>query len=82
MKKALVSVGYHTYVLDTQDALRLLEIMCNAEIYEEKWRKDEDGGALHYVYPQDSSEGIRQLRVIPDALYKMAKLAGKPEKGA
>lgn len=81
MKKALVRVGYTTYVIDTQKALALLELLADAELYEEKWRKQEEGGTTFHIFPQESNEGIRELKVIPTAFYHMAKMAGKPERG-
>ena len=82
MKKAIVRVGYNDFVLDTQKALALLELLAEAEIYEEKWRKAEEGGTTHHVYPQDTDASIRQLKVVPTAFYHMAKMAGKPEKAS
>jgi len=82
MKKAIVQVGYTQFLLDTQKALTLLELLAEAELYEEKWRKKEEGGTTYHVYSQDSNEGIRQLKVIPMAFYHMAKMAGKPEKAS
>jgi len=82
MKKAIVQVGYTQFLLDTQKALTLLELLAEAELYEEKWRKKEEGGTTYHVYSQDSNEGIRQLKVIPMAFYYMAKMAGKPEKAS
>lgn len=79
MKKAIVQVGYNHFVLDTKKAIELLEILADAEIYEEKWRRQEDGGASHHVYPQDTEQGIRQLKMLPNAFYHMAKMAGKPQ---
>lgn len=75
--KATISIGYRTYVMDAEKALTLLEMLSDAEVYENKW----DGKTTaYYVYPQDSNDHIRELKIIPDALYRMAKLAGKPVK--
>lgn len=82
MKKAIVKIGYTDFILDTQKALTLLELLADAEIYEEKWHKKEEGGTTFHVYPQDTNEGLRQLRVIPNAFYHMAKMAGRPEKAS
>jgi len=57
-----------------------MEMIDKAEVWEEKWQSREDGGTLYFAYPQDNEESIRSLKIIPDNLYKMAKLAGKPEK--
>lgn len=79
MAKALVQFGYSSYVLDAQAALKLTELLADAEIYEEKWRKAEEGGTTHHIYPQDNSDAMRSIRIMPNALYQMAKMAGKPE---
>lgn len=78
MKKAIVRVGYSEYVMDTQKALTLLELLADAEVYESKWKKDTD--TTHHIYPQDTHRTISEFKVIPTAFYHMAKMAGKPEK--
>lgn len=75
--KAIVEVGYKKYVMDAKEALTLLEMLGKAEMYETKWSQ---GSSSHYIYPQDQSEFIRELRIMPQALYNIAKLAGKPER--
>lgn len=76
--KAIVQVGYTKYVMNTQQALTLLELLADAEIYESKYRRDADN--THHIYPQDTNQAINEFKVIPTAFYQMAKLAGKPEK--
>lgn len=79
MKKAIVQVGYTQYVMDTQKALTLLELLRGAEIYEHKWRKNSP--ATHHIYQKDecdASDPFEILKLVPDAFYNMAKLAGKP----
>lgn len=78
MSKCVVELGYRKYVLDTAKAVTLLDILAEAEMYESKWQKKEDGGTLHYIYPQNEDECVRTLQALPASLYKMAKLAGKP----
>lgn len=77
--KAIVTVGYTNYVMDADKALTLLGLLAESEVFEEKWQKKEDGGTTYHIYDQEQ-EGIRQLKVLPDAFYNMAKLAGKPSK--
>lgn len=67
------------FILKTADAVRLLELFEKAEVYEENWRKEEDGGTTYHVYPI-SPEKMPSIKLISDDLYRMAKLAGKPEK--
>ena len=81
MKKAIVRVGYTSYVIDTQKALTLLELLADAELYEEDWKPKEKGGTTFHIYPQQTHESIRDFKVLPTALYHMAKMAGKPERG-
>lgn len=74
--KAIVKVNYKDFVMDAEKALTMLSLLEEAEVYESKW----DGKtSAHYIYNQDS-DSVRELRLIPDALYRMAKLAGKPNK--
>lgn len=77
--KATVQLGYAQYVLDIDKAITLLELLAQAEIYEEKWHKQEDGGTTYHIFDQEQ-EGVRQLKVLPTTFYNMAKLAGKPTK--
>jgi hypothetical protein len=77
--KAVVTVGYTNYVLDVDKALTLLELLAEAELYEDKWQKKEDGGTTYHIFDQEQ-DGIRQVKVLPNAFYNMAKLAGKPNK--
>lgn len=78
--KAVLQLGYHSYVMDTAKAVAVLDLLGDAEIYEEKWQKKEDGGTAYFIYPQDAENNITNLKILPPALYRMAKLAGKPQK--
>ena len=74
--KAIVQVGYKSYIMDAEKALTFLGMLDQAEVYESKW----DGKtSAHYIYNQEN-DSVRELKLVPDALYRMAKLAGKPNK--
>jgi hypothetical protein len=73
--KAVVKVGWKDYVMDADKAITLLGMLEGAEVFESKWV---DKTNAYYIYPQDTEVGLREVRLIPDQLYKMAKLAGKP----
>lgn len=74
--KAVVQVGYKSYVMDAEKALAFLSMLDQAEVYENKW----DGKTTaHYVYARET-DSIQDFKLMPDALYRMAKLAGKPNK--
>lgn len=77
--KAIVNIGYKAYVMDAEKALTLLSALDNAEVYENKW-DSATKQTSYYVYPQDSGDFIREMKIMPEALYRMAKLAGKPNK--
>lgn len=73
--KAIVNVGYKAYVMDAEKAVAFLSMLDDAEVYESKWV---DQTTAHFVYKQEVADHIRELRLIPNALYQMAKMAGRP----
>ena len=74
----IVEIGYNKkYVLSPKNAVLLAEILNGAEMYEDKYLGSGSGYSYH-VYPQDAAEIT--LKLLPDSLYRMYKLAGKPEK--
>lgn len=78
MSKAVVSIGYKKYVLETGDAIKLGSLLATAELYEEKWRRQEDGGTTKHVWGQDEGDGFT-VTILPEAAYQICKLAGKPK---
>ncbi len=79
--KAKLSIGYKAWVLDHDKAIQILTMLDDAECYDSKYQKDTGSGSVttHYIYPQDEVK-THSLELIPDRLYKMWKLAGKPTK--
>jgi len=73
----IVGMTYGEYVMDTKDAVALMQILERAETYQEKYRSSPDENT-HHVWPNDSKF---TAKLISDDLYRMAKLAGKPEGG-
>ena len=71
----VLSFGYGEYVLSTKDAVTVMEIMQKAERYECKYVSGGDN--THHVYANTDSA---VAKLISDDLYRMAKLAGKPER--
>ena len=78
MNKAIVTVGFTNYVLDIEQAVRLAELLAQAEIYEEKYRKTEEGGSTYHIYEQVHKDNMVTMKVVPKTFYNMAKMAGKP----
>lgn len=78
MSKAIITVGYSKYIIEPTDALRIVEILERAERLETKW--DKDTGKSYFVYAQEPDEKVSSIELMPDDLYRMAKLAGRPPK--
>jgi hypothetical protein len=72
----VISFGYGEYVMSPKDALVVMEILQKSEKYESKYVSG-GGENTHHVYP--NTEALT-AKLISDDLYRMAKLAGKPEK--
>ena len=70
----VVTLGYSHYVMQTADAVRVLEILEKAERYQHKYRTND--ASTHHVWPNDTTF---EARMIGNDLYRMARLAGKPE---
>ena len=81
MNKAIIQIGYNNYVLDTEKAIKILSLLEEAERYEHKWRNAEEGGSTYHVWNANESpaDGLREMKLMPEQLYRMAKMAGKPE---
>ena len=78
MAKAVLTLGgYLSFVMDVKAAAQLMEALGGAEKYETKYRKAEEGGTTIHIYPPDTDTVT--LKLLNDDLYRMAKLAGKPE---
>ena len=81
----ILELDYKKYVLSAKDAVTVMDILNGAEVYQDKYVSEANSPTgkshtMHYVYGQDEQEmGRITLRAMPDSLYKMAKLAGKPE---
>jgi len=81
MSKVVVEMGYKSFVMDTKDGVALMEVLGRAEMYEEKYNREEESAESRYtyhVYPMDVRSGIA-MRLLSDELYKLYKIAGKPQ---
>jgi hypothetical protein len=82
MSKALIRVGYNDYVMDISDAVTVMEIMGKAENYKVKHDYNAKPAATtaYYIWEQEATnrDGVT-ITLMPDAVYRVAKLAGKPE---
>jgi hypothetical protein len=80
MLKAIVKINYKEYIMDTKDALHILDLLSKAERYETKY-DHENKTKTYHVYDVLAEDKTEHLEVIHDDLYRMAKLAGRPTKG-
>jgi hypothetical protein len=76
----VMEFSYSSLVLSAKDALAMAEIIQRAEKYEKKYRKDEVTNSSSYTYHVWPNPDEITMKLISDDIYRMAKLAGKPEK--
>lgn len=79
MAKVLIEIGWKKFVVDAAQAIAVSEMLSKAEMYERKYVKNEGGkdSVMHYVYPQEDCHW--NMDIMPENVYRMAKLAGKPK---
>ena len=78
--KAKLRIGYKEYLLDHDKAIHILTMLDGAELFEHKYRCEADGGSTYHIYENEEMSKPHSLELIPDKLYAMWKLAGKPNK--
>ncbi len=71
----VLSFGYGDYIVSPKDAVTIMEILQKSERYECKYVSGGDN--THHVFP--STESLT-AKLISDDMYRMAKLAGKPDR--
>lgn len=76
----VMEFSYSSFVLSPKDALAMAEILQRAEKYEKKYRKDEVTNSSSYTYHVWPYPDEIIMKIISDDIYRMAKLAGKPDK--
>jgi len=79
MARAIVRIGYKEYIMNTADALHILDLLSKAERYEAKY-DHENKSKTYHVYDVLAEDKTEHLEIIHDDLYRMAKLAGRPTK--
>jgi hypothetical protein len=81
--KAVIQIGYRSYIMEPEEALALLQVIAKAERYEQKYRNENEGGTSYHIWNEaEESRGhdAGSLRLITDDHYRIAKLAGAPPK--
>ncbi len=79
MGKMIVEISHTGYVLDSKDAIQLVELIAKAELYREKWQAKEQGGTTYHIFPQDREASRLSLKFLTDNEVEIMRLAGKPE---
>lgn len=75
----IVTVGYGEFAMSPKDAVALSEILQRAERYTKKYHREEGDVKSHYTHHAWAHEEEFQMRLVSDDMFRMAKLAGKPE---
>ena len=75
--KFLFDVDGTEFVLSVEKAESIMKILQDAEVYKEKHNWS-DKTCTYHVYDQDRLTPFR-MKMLPEKLYAVAKLAGKPE---
>jgi hypothetical protein len=75
MAHVLVRIGYLEYAMPAKQALEFVELLTKAERFEKKFNNETKGYTFH-VFPDEQEY---TMTIINDDIYRVAKLAGKPE---
>lgn len=73
----VLKLGWDTQVLlSVKDAVTVAEILSKAHVWEEKYIGETSSNA-YFAYP---SERDFTMKIVPDEVANMARMAGKPDK--
>lgn len=76
--KALIKIGYHEYVLDITEAVKLMALFEKAEFYEDQWHPadgDIDSYTSHHIGSL-KIDNFPKMKIMPSDLYHVALIAG------
>ena len=80
--KAILRLGYLDYILPAEEAVKIMGLLEGAERWESKYHKTTPTQAAHHtyhVYSEEAGAEVKNLELVSESMYRMAKLAGKPE---
>lgn len=75
MSKCIISIGWNHYVMDTQQAVTVMEALANAELYKSIYS---EGETTHHVWEPSEPPSI-DIKPVNEVMYRVAKLAGEPK---
>ena len=79
--KIIISLGYRKFVMDSDKALKVIDLLHDAEMYESKYHGAVEGIPAynsHHVYANEESNAIG-IELMPEAMYAVGRLAGRPD---
>jgi len=77
MAKAIIQLGYKSYVVSVAEAAKIIETVADAERYETKYHSA-PGATTHHIFYGKTGDSL-DIKVISDSEYNLFKLAGEPE---
>jgi Tfp pilus assembly protein PilE len=77
MSRCVITFGYKSYVVDTEQAVAVADMLCKAERFEEKYVSSMSANTFH-IWEQNEIDKF-SITILPDSVYRIGKLAGKPE---
>lgn len=77
MSRCVIALGYKNYIVNTEQAIRIADMLSTAEMFEDKYNGSGVPNSFH-VWEQEDT-GKFNITILPDSVYRMGKLAGKPE---
>lgn len=75
MSKCIISIGWNHYVMDTAQAVTVMEALANSELYKREYH---EGETTHHVWEPSEPPPI-EIKPINEVMYRVAKLAGEPK---
>jgi len=76
---AVLSLGFVDYVLPVKQATEIVRCMEHAERYNTRYRSEDDGGSMHFVWQEPVS---LNLRLLSNDEYVQGKFTGKYDPSA
>ena len=83
-EKAKIVVSFQSYggfVLDSDKAMQIMEMLRGAERYQTKYHHNSgsDSTTTVHVWPYEGDAEIVRFQYLTDSQYALAKITGKPE---
>ena len=78
-KLIVTFTSYGGFVLDSDKAMQIMEMLRGAEKFKAHYKHDQNGGITTYhVWAHDPGDSFVDFKYLTDEQYALAKVAGKP----